>query len=55
METDVLPALEMLCLEGQPVSSVHKFIAARSESGHPVTTIDTRQEFEERLLSYQNY
>ena len=55
MGTDVLPALEMLCLEGHPVSSVHKFIAARSESGHPVTTIDTRQEFEERLLSYQNY
>ena len=55
MGAEVLPALEMLCLEGQPVSSFHKFIAARSESGRPVTTIDTREEFEERLRSYQNY
>ena len=55
MGTEVLPALKMLCLEGQPVSSIHKFIAARSESGRPVTTINTREAFEERLRSYQNY
>ena len=52
--TEVLPVLEMLCLEGQHVSSVHKFIAARSESNHPVTTVGTRVAFEERLMSYQN-
>jgi hypothetical protein len=54
MVTELFPALEMLCLEGQPVSSVHKFITARSESGLPVTTVDSRREFEERLLSYLN-
>ena len=49
MATEVLPALDMLCLEDQPVSSDHKFIAARWESGRPVTTVNTRKVFEERL------
>ena len=52
--TEVLPALDVLCLEGEPPSSVHKFIAARSESGRPVTAVDTKREFEERLMSYLN-
>ncbi|KAN0136034.1 hypothetical protein V8E53_006195 [Lactarius tabidus] len=54
MATEVLPALDMLYLEDQPVSSVHKFIAARSESGRPVTTVNTRETFEEGLKSYSN-
>jgi hypothetical protein len=54
MVTELLPALDILCLEDQPVSSVHKFITARSESGLPVTTVDSRREFEERLMSYLN-
>jgi hypothetical protein len=54
MATEVLPALDMLCLEDQPVSSVHKFITARSESGRPVTTVDSRREYEERQTSYLN-
>ena len=49
MATEVLPALDVLCLEGQPVSAVRKFITARSEFGLPVTTIDTRRAFDERL------
>jgi len=52
MATEVLPALDMLCLEDQPVSSDHKFIAARWESGRPVTTVNTRKVFEERQVSY---
>ena len=50
----VLPALDMLCLEYQPMPSIQNFIASRSESGHPVTLVDTRKSFEERLLSYIN-
>jgi hypothetical protein len=52
--TELLPALDMLCLEDQPVSSVHKFITARSESGRPVTTVESRRECEERLISCLN-
>ncbi|KAN0128288.1 hypothetical protein V8E53_013872 [Lactarius tabidus] len=52
MATELLPALDMLCLEDQPVSSAHRFIAARWESGRPVTTVNTRKAFEERLISY---
>ena len=52
MATEVLPALDMLCLEDQPMTFAHKFIAARWESGHPVTTVDTKWEFQERLKSY---
>lgn len=54
MATEVLPALDMLCLEGQPASSVHKFISARSESGRPVTTVDTKWALMERLRLYVN-
>jgi hypothetical protein len=54
MTTEVFPALDMLCLEDQPVSSVQKFITARSESGRPVTTVDSRREYEERQTSYLN-
>ena len=54
MATEVLPALDMICLEGQSVSSGHIFIAARSESGRPVTTVDTKAAFDERLMSYVN-
>jgi hypothetical protein len=52
MATELLPALDMLCLEDQPVSYAHKFIAARWESGRPVTTVNTRKVFEERFISY---
>jgi hypothetical protein len=52
MVTELLPALDMLCLEDQPVSPAHKFIAARWESGRPVTTVNTRKAFKEGLISY---
>jgi hypothetical protein len=42
--TYFLPVPDTLCVEEQPVSSIHKFIAARSESGRPVTTVDSRSE-----------
>ncbi|KAN0128317.1 hypothetical protein V8E53_013901 [Lactarius tabidus] len=45
MAADVLPTLQFLCLEDQSMSSAHKFIAARCESGCPVTTVDTRLAF----------
>jgi hypothetical protein len=54
MATDFMPALDMLCLEDQPASSIDKFIAARSESGRPVTTVDTRTALKERLTSDLN-
>ena len=52
MANEVLPALDMLCLEGQPMTFAHKFVAARWESGHPVTTVNTKRAFQERLKSY---
>jgi hypothetical protein len=52
MATELLPALDMLCFEVRPVSYAHKFIASRWESGRPVTTINTRKAFWERLISY---
>ncbi len=52
MVAEVLPSLNLICLAGQPASSVEKFIAARELSGRPVTVIDTETEFNERLKSY---
>jgi hypothetical protein len=43
--TEVLPALDLLCLEDHPVSSVDKFIAVRRDSGRPVTIVNTKTEF----------
>ncbi|KAH9040344.1 hypothetical protein EDB85DRAFT_128608 [Lactarius pseudohatsudake] len=48
---EVLPALELLCLENRPVSCVKKFVAARLNTDHPVTVINERSEFLERLKS----
>ncbi|KAH9037739.1 hypothetical protein EDB84DRAFT_1560490 [Lactarius hengduanensis] len=50
--TGVLPALDLLCLEDQPVSSVDEFVAVRRDSGRPVTIINTKKEFEKRLEAY---
>ena len=52
MATEVLPALDMLCLEGHFMTFAHKFISARWESGHSVTTVDTKRAFQERLELY---
>ncbi|KAH9167717.1 hypothetical protein EDB89DRAFT_2232256 [Lactarius sanguifluus] len=52
MVTEVLPALELLCLEHQPLSSVGNFVAVRRDSGHPVTIVNTKLGFERRFESY---
>ena len=52
MVAQVLPVLDFIYLDGQPVSCVEKFLSARRLSGHPVTLVDTEVEFEERVKSY---
>jgi hypothetical protein len=52
MVAEVLPSLHLICLAGQPTSSIQKFIAVRRLSGRPVTVIDTETEYE-RLVSHQ--
>ena len=49
---EVLPALELLCLEDQPLSTINQFITVRRDSGHPVTIVNTKTTFEEILKSY---
>ena len=58
--TQTLPALQLLCIEikeegeeHRDTSSVHKFLTVRQDAGHPVTFVETKDEFEERLKSYQ--
>ena len=52
MITQVLSALKLLCIEDHPTPSLHSFLAARRDSGHPVTFVQTKEEFEEKLKSY---
>jgi hypothetical protein len=52
MVGEVLPSLDLICVVGQPASSIENFIAARKLSGRPVTVIETETEFGERLESY---
>ena len=52
MVAEVLPSLDLIRLQGQPGSSIKKFIAARQLSGRPVTVIKRKREFDERLKSY---
>ncbi|KAH9037544.1 hypothetical protein EDB84DRAFT_1138083 [Lactarius hengduanensis] len=50
--TEVLPSLDLVCMERQPASTIEKFIAARELSGCPVIVVDTETEFYKRLESY---
>jgi hypothetical protein len=52
MVAKVLPSLDLICLRGQTASSIKKFVAARRLSDRPVTVVDTRKEFDDRLESY---
>ncbi|KAH9066951.1 hypothetical protein EDB83DRAFT_2519270 [Lactarius deliciosus] len=47
--TEMLPALELLCLENEPAMFVRKFVATRQSMGRPVTFINKGKEFQERL------
>ena len=49
---EVFPSLDLICLAGQPASSVEKFITARKLSGLPVGVAHTTTEFSNRLKSY---
>jgi hypothetical protein len=53
MAAGLLPALDLLYIEGRPVSSVDKFCTARRLSGHPVTVVKTHREFMERRKKYR--
>jgi hypothetical protein len=52
MAAEVLPSLHLICLVGQPISSIEKFIAVRRLSGRPVTVVDTEMQYE-KLISRQ--
>jgi hypothetical protein len=54
MVSEVMPSLELICLEGQPASSVEKFIAARQLSDRPVTVIGLNRELYRRHASRMN-
>ena len=52
MVTEMLPYLDLICLEAQPVpSAVDKFITVRRAAGRPLTVVDTKSEFDEILKS----
>jgi hypothetical protein len=46
VDTEVLPALDLLCLDGHPVSSIYGYLAFRRRLGRPVTFVNTPQDFE---------
>ncbi|KAH8982467.1 hypothetical protein EDB86DRAFT_2834355 [Lactarius hatsudake] len=52
MVAEVLPFLDLIYLDGQPVSSVGRFLAARQLSDHRVTIINTEVGFYQRVKSY---
>ena len=52
MATEVLPSLELVCLEGEWAPLLDKFAAARRHSDRPVTTVNTIKEFRERREPY---
>ena len=50
--SEALPSLGLICLEGEPASSLEKIVAIRRFSDHPITVVETTDEFGERLESY---
>ena len=51
---EVLPSLNLIYFEGRPASSIEKFAAARQRSSCPVTVIETKKEFYERVKFYDS-
>ena len=51
MVAEVLPSLDLICLEGRPASSIERFVGACQLSGRSVTVADTKTEFSKRLAS----
>ena len=52
MVAGAFPSIDLVFLEGQPASSLENFLAARRIDGRPVTVVDTKTEFDERVKSY---
>ncbi|KAI9437227.1 hypothetical protein H4582DRAFT_2153394, partial [Lactarius indigo] len=52
MVSEVLPVLDLIYLDDQPVPSVEKFIAERQLTGRPVTVVSTEADFYKRMKSY---
>lgn len=50
MVAEVLPVLSVICIDGQPVSCIEKFIAARQLSGCPVTIVETHERLEAYVI-----
>ncbi|KAH8991642.1 hypothetical protein EDB86DRAFT_2935099 [Lactarius hatsudake] len=48
---EVLPALELLCLESELVTAMEEFVTARQIMGRPVTIFNKRGEFKHRFLA----
>ncbi|KAI9437229.1 hypothetical protein H4582DRAFT_1958738 [Lactarius indigo] len=54
MVTKVLPVLDLIYLDSEPVSLVENFLAARRLCGRPVTIVETEAEFYEKVKFYGN-
>ena len=52
MVAEALSSLDLIYLEGQPTSSIQKFVDVRQLSGRPVSVADTEEEFDERFKDY---
>ena len=52
MVAQVLPVLDFIYLDDQPMSCVEKFLAARQSSGHPVTIVETEVEIDDIMEYY---
>ncbi|KAF8263874.1 hypothetical protein EI94DRAFT_1806527 [Lactarius quietus] len=52
MAAGLLPVLELLCIEGQTISSVSRFCTIHRRTGHPVTFCEIPTELYEKLKSY---
>ena len=51
MAAEMFPSLRLICLEGEPASSLEQIVAIRRFSDHPITVVETKDEFGERLES----
>jgi hypothetical protein len=49
---EILPVLDLICIDDQPVSCIEMFLAARRLSGRPVTVIESKAEFFDRAETY---
>ena len=50
--TEIMPSIGLICLEGEPASSLENILPILQSSDYPITVVGTTDEFNTKIESY---